>query len=158
MDMSRNGADLALLLLGGFRQLADRAGSELLRRGYPELRPAQEFALRAIAGGADSASELGRRLSVSKQAAAKVISVLEERGYVARLNDASDSRRKLLSVTPLGHEVMAQGEAIFDDLRADWAHKIGPAELDRLQRNLSILLGDAAIDLDAPGITGLADE
>jgi DNA-binding MarR family transcriptional regulator len=158
MDMSRTGADLALLLFGGFRQLADRAGSELLRRGYPELRPAQEFALRAIAGGADSASELGRRLSVSKQAAAKVISVLEERGYVARLDDASDSRRKLLSVTPLGHEAMAQGEAIFDELRADWARKIGPSELDRLQRNLSILLGDATIDLDAPGITGLADE
>ena len=156
--MSRNGADLALLLLGGFRQMADGAGRELLRRGYPELRPSQEFALRAVAGGADSASELGRRLSVSKQAAAKVIGLLEERGYVARFDDASDSRRKLLSVTPLGHEVMAQGEAIFDELRAAWARKIGTSELDRVQRNLSILVGDAGVDLDAPGITGLTDE
>jgi DNA-binding MarR family transcriptional regulator len=156
--MSRNGADLTLLLLGGFRHLADSAGSELLRRGYPELRPSQEFPLRAIAGGADSASELGRRLSVSKQAAAKVISLLEERGYVARIDDAGDSRPKLLSVTPLGHEVMAQGEAIFEDLRAAWARKIGQSELDRLQRNLSTLVRDAAVDLDAPGMTGLADE
>ena len=101
--MSRKGADLALLLLGGFRQLAEDAGAELLRRDYPELRPSQEFAMRAIAGGADSASELGRRLSISKQAAAKVISVLEERGYVARMDDAKDFRRKLLTVTPLGH-------------------------------------------------------
>lgn len=156
--MSRNGADLALLLLGGFRQLAESAGRELLRRGYPELRPSQEFALRAIAGGADSASELGRRLSVSKQAAAKVISLLEERGYVARLNDETDSRRKLLSVTPLGHKAMAEGEAIFNTLRVAWAQKIGPSELDRLQHNLSILVGDAAVDFDAPDITGLGDE
>src|SRR5215217_1569931 len=109
--MTRNGADLALLLLGGFRQLAEGAGAELLRRGYPELRPSQEFAMRAIAAGADSASALGRRLSVSKQAAAKVIGLLEERGYVARMDDATDSRRKLLAVTPLGHEAMVQGEA-----------------------------------------------
>lgn len=156
--MTRKGADLALLLLGGFRQLADGAGAELLRRGYPELRPGQEFAMRAIAGGADSASELGRKLSVSKQAAAKVIGILEERGYVARVDDATDSRRKLLAVTKLGHEAMAQGEAIFDDLHAAWGRKIGQGALDRLQRDLSILVGDGTIDMEAPAMRGLDDD
>ena len=78
--------------------------------------------MRAIAGGADNASDLGRRLSISKQAAAKVVALLEDRGYVARMDDAADSRRKLLTVTPLGHEVMQQGEAIFDALRDLVAH------------------------------------
>src|SRR6266699_3218661 len=32
--MSRSGADLALLLLGGFRSLVDAAIAELARRGY----------------------------------------------------------------------------------------------------------------------------
>ncbi len=156
--MSRKGADLALLLLGGFRQLADSAGGELLRRGYPELRPSQEFAMRAIAGGANSASELGRRLSISKQAAAKVVALLEERGYVARMDDAADSRRKLLTVTPLGHEVMQQGEAIFEELRAVWARKIGEPALDRLERDLAVLVGDKTVDLDAPGLSGLEED
>lgn len=156
--MVSKGADLALLLLGGFRQLAADAGAELLRRGYPELRPSQEFAMRAIVGGANSASELGRRLSVSKQAAAKVIATLEERGYVARMDDDTDSRRKLLAVTRLGYEVMAEGEAIFDDLRAAWASKIGQSALDRMQSNLSTLLGDRVIDLNAPGMTGLEED
>jgi DNA-binding MarR family transcriptional regulator len=156
--MSRKGADLALLLLGCFRQLANSAGEELLRRGYPELRPSQEFAMRAIAGGATNASELGRRLSVSKQAAAKVIGLLEERGYVARIDDPADSRRKLLTVTPLGHEVMQQGEAIFDGLRAGWARKIGKPALDRLERDLEVLIGDAAIDLAAPDLAGLDEK
>ena len=156
--MSRKGADLALLLLAGFRQLADSAVVELLRRGYPELRPSQEFAMRAIAGGAGNASELGRRLSVSKQAAAKVVALLEERGYVARMDDAADSRRKLLTVTPLGHEVMQQGEAIFEDLRADWVRKIGEAALDRLEQDLTLLIGRAGANLDAPGLAGLDED
>lgn len=157
-SMSRKGADLALLLLGGFRQLAHSAGAELLRRGYPELRPSQEFALRAIATGANNASELGRRLSISKQAAAKVVVLLEERGYVRRMDDAADSRRKVLTVTASGHEVMQQGEAIFDELRAAWARKIGEPNLDRLEHDLLVLVGDAAIDLDAAVLTGLDDD
>src|ERR1035441_10142144 len=99
--MSRSGADLALLLLGGFRSLVDTATAELARRGYEDvrpvhafamraiaagagnagepracykdLRPVHAFAMRAIAAGAGNASDLGRRLSVSKQAAAKTI-------------------------------------------------------------------------------------
>ena len=48
------------------------------------------FAIRAIATGADSASDLGPRTAVSKQAAAKTIAVLEERGHVAREVDPAD--------------------------------------------------------------------
>ena len=152
--MTRHGADLALLLLGGFRTLADAASAELLRRGYGELRPSHEFAMRAIAAGAGNTSELGRRLAVSKQAAAKTIAVLEERGYVTRTEDAEDSRRKLLAVTPLGHEVMQQGEAIFEDLRAQWASKIGPDALARLEADLITLVGPAPVQVDAPGWIG----
>jgi hypothetical protein len=47
--MSRSGADLALLLLGGFRTLVDAATTELARRGHPDVRPVHDFAIRAIA-------------------------------------------------------------------------------------------------------------
>lgn len=106
--------------------------------------------MRGIAGGATNTSQLGRRLSISKQAAAKVVGLLEERGYVARMDDLTDSRRKLLTVTPMGYEVMQQGEAIFDELRAAWARKIGEPALDRLEQALLILVGDPAASLDAP--------
>ncbi|CDZ30977.1 MarR family transcriptional regulator [Neorhizobium galegae] len=123
--MARTGADLALLLLGGFRVLADAATDELARRGYVDMRPAHDFAMRAIAASADNASELGRRLSISKQAAAKTISLLEERGYLARAYDHTDARRKPLYVTEFGHAVMREGEAIFEELRADWERQLG---------------------------------
>jgi DNA-binding MarR family transcriptional regulator len=149
--MSRSGADLALLLLGGYRGLVDAVRVELAARGYEDIRPTHEFALRAVRAGADNAAELGRRLAVSKQAAAKTIDALVERGYLARDPDPADARRKRLTVTPAGLEMMHQGELLFDELRTRFAEQIGAAALEALEANLARLVGDAPIRLDAPG-------
>src|SRR4030088_1730065 len=101
--MRRSGADLALLLLGGFRTLVDTASVELARRGYEDVRPVHDFAMRAIAAGADSASELGRRLPISKQPAAKPIGGLQRRASVPRDTAPNAPRRKRLQVTALGY-------------------------------------------------------
>ena len=131
--MERSGANLALLLLGGFRSLAQAATKQLAVRGFEDFRPAHDFAMRAIAAGAGSASELARRLSMSKQAAAKTIAVLEERGYVGRGPDAGDSRRKRLLLTARGLDVLRTGEEIFDELRTQWADQIGLERLEVLE-------------------------
>jgi DNA-binding MarR family transcriptional regulator len=149
--VSRTGADLALLLLGGFRTLVDAATVDLAARGYEDFRPVHDFALRAVVAGADSASDLGRRMSVSKQAAAKTIEVLLDRGYLSRDVDPHDARRKRLRVTPLGFEVMQQGEAIFDELREKWEQQIGVSELAMLEALLRNLVGDKAVRIDAHG-------
>lgn len=149
--MSRSGADLALLLLGAYRRLVDDAVAELAARGHPDVRPVHDFAMRAILGGADNASELARRTAVSKQAAAKTLAILLERGWVTRGTDPQDARRKRLEVTPRGLEVMSQGEAIFDELRQDWARRVGHAELAALESRLTELVGDARVRPDAPG-------
>src|SRR5271170_5177708 len=139
--MSRSGADLALLLLGGFRSLVDAATAELGRRGYEDVRPVHDFAMRAIAAGAGNASELGRRLSVSRQAAAKTIAVLQERGYVTRDADPRHARRMLLQVTPLGFEVLRQGEATFDELRDRSQPQIDPDQRENLETHRAELVG-----------------
>ena len=149
--MSRSGADLALLLLAGFRSLVDAAVEELARRGYEDVRPVDDFAMRAIAAGADNASELGRRLSVSKQAAAKTIAVLQGRGYVARGADPDDGRRKRLQVTALGFEVLHHGEAVFDELRDRWQQQIGSSQLESLETHLKALVATQPVRLDIPG-------
>src|SRR5262245_49455860 len=130
------GAELALLLLGGFHSMVDEVVAELERRGHAGVRPVHEFALRAIDGGAETASELGRRLSVSKQAAAKTIAALEELGYVDREPDPGDARRKRLRVTAHGHELTEIGGVLFDGVRARWAAAIGAEQLDALQAQL----------------------
>lgn len=149
--MSRSGADLALLLLGGFRDLVDRATAELAERGYEDVRTVHEFALTAIRSGAGSVSELGRRLSITKQSAGKIVAVLEERGYVTREPDPVDRRRMRLRVTDRGHAMMRAGQEIFDDLRRSWEDQVGAETLKTVEDALRRLLGDGAGRLDSPG-------
>ena len=149
--MKHSGVNLALLLIGGFRSMVDAAHFELAQRGHKDFRSVHEFAMRAIAAGADNASELGRSLSVSKQAAAKTIGVLLERGYVRREGDPLDARLKRLQVTPRGLEVLQQGEAIFDELRDKWAQQIGQSNLETLEAQLANLVGKLPGGFDLPG-------
>lgn len=149
--MSRSGADLALLLLAGFRTLADQGTVELARRGFSDIRPVHDFALHSILSGATSASELGRAMSTSKQAAAKTIAVLEDRGYVRRAADPTDGRRAHLEVTDLGLRMMREGEEIFDDLRTRWEGQVGAESIAAVEAALQRLVGSGVID---PGSTG----
>ena len=149
--MDRSGANLALLLLGAFRSLAQQATEKLAALGFEDFRPAHDFAMRAIAAGADNASELGRRLAVSKQAAAKTISLLEERGYVSRNPDAKDGRRKRLQLTARGFEVLRTGENIFNDLRTAWGQQMGLNTLQILESALTERLREVPNGLIDPG-------
>jgi DNA-binding MarR family transcriptional regulator len=153
--MERSGPALALLLLGCYRKLVDGAVVGLAERGFNDVRPVHDFAMRAIAAGADSASELGRSLSVSKQAAAKTIATLVERGYVAREGDPADRRRKRIEVTPLGFEVLRTGEAIIDEVRESWSLQLGEAELKTLEAQLRAFAGNAPVRIEAPGWVAL---
>lgn len=149
--MSRSGADLALLLLAGFRTMADRATVELAERGYDDVRPVHDFALRSILAGADSASALGRATSVTKQAAAKTIAALEARGFVAREPDPTDGRRVRLRVTERGLTMLHEGEAVFAALRGRWEEQVGAESVAALEDTLRRLVGDDAHRIDTPG-------
>ena len=63
---------------------------------------------------------------------------------MTRDTDPRHARRMLLQVTPLGFEVLQQGEAIFDELRDQWERQIGPAQLENLETHLTELVGDSA--------------
>lgn len=149
--MSRSGADLALLLLAGFRKMADQGSIELAKLGYDDVRPVHDFALHSILSGADSASALGRAMSITKQAAANTISLLEDRGYVAREPDPTDKRRIRLSVTERGQAMLRDGEAVFDRLRERWEQEAGGDAVAALQETLRQFVGPDAIQVNVPG-------
>lgn len=121
----RPGFELPLLLLAGFRAIVEALHAELARQGHPDARPAHGLTLQAIGADGVTASELGRRLGVSKQAAGKTVDRLEKLGYVTRAGDARDARRKLIRLTRHGQDVLARSAAIFDDLRAQWVRTLG---------------------------------
>jgi len=138
-------------MLAGFRTFADRTTVELAKRGYEDIRPVHDFALHSILSGAADASQLGRAMSVTKQAAARTISVLEERGYVSREPDPDDRRRMRLRVTERGLAMMREGESIFDEIRERWENQMGADALGTVEAALRQLVGDNVVRLDAPG-------
>ena len=152
--MPRSGADLALLLLGGFRALAEAGTVELAARGYERIRPVHDFALHSVLAGADTASALARELGITKQAVAKTLAFLETEGYVSGETDERDTRRRRFTVTDRGHDLVRTGQQVFDELRDRWAARIGVAELEQLEAALTDLGIQLPTRLDAPGWLG----
>ncbi len=148
------GYELPLLLFGGFRAIIDELHAELGRRGHPDMRPAHGFAMQAIGPRGATASEVGRRLGISKQAAGKTIERLEATGYATRAGDAADRRRKLVRLTPRGIEALTLSAMIFEDIRARWAAALGRGRVDELESSLRTMVPDGTFRLDVPGWFG----
>jgi DNA-binding MarR family transcriptional regulator len=148
------GFELPLRLLLGFRVLIDALHAELARQGHGDVRPAHGFALQAIGPSGATAAELGRRLGFSKQAAGKTVDALERLGYVERVADAADARRKLVRRTERGADLLVRSARIFDALRAEWAGTLGEQRLRALEADLRKVTPTDPFGLDAPGWFG----
>ena len=148
------GFELPMLLFAGFRTIIDELHAELARRGHPDMRPAHGFALQAIGHGGATATEAGRRLGISKQAAGKTIERLEELGYVYRAGDDTDRRRKLIRLTPRGIAALAMSAMIFNDIRSRWQATLGDARLSDLEAALRTMVPGETFRLDVPGWFG----
>jgi DNA-binding MarR family transcriptional regulator len=148
------GFELPLLLFVGFRTLIDDLHAELAAQGHPDVRPAYGFAMQAIGHGGATASELGRRLGISKQAAGKTVDRLERLGYAERVDDETDARRKVVRLTPRGVDSLVRSAAIFEDLRARWAKTLGVQRLRELEADLRTMAPDDGVSLDVAGWFG----
>jgi DNA-binding MarR family transcriptional regulator len=151
---STYGFELPLLLFAGFRSIIDELHAELARRGHPDMRPAHGFALQAIGRDGATATEVGRRLGISKQAAGKTVDRLAELGYVHRQGDDTDHRRKLIRVTPRGVDALTQSAMIFEDIRARWEAELGAPRLAQLEAALKTMAPGETFRLDVPGWFG----
>ena len=143
------GFELPLLLFAGFRSIIDRLHAELAAQGHPDVRPAYGFAMQAIGADGATASELGRRLGVSKQAAGKTVDRLVALGYAERADDPADARRKLVRLTPRGLDSLARSAVIFDELRAQWEKTLGAQQLHQIESALRTMAPADGFRLDA---------
>jgi len=140
----RAGFELPLLLVGAFRSLIDELHRTLAADGHGEARPLHGFALQAIGPDGSTASELGRRLGVSKQAAAKTVASLERAGYVCRGPDPTDGRAVLLRRTRHGEEMLALSAAFFETYHSRLTQLLGPRRLSELEDALERMAAPTA--------------
>ncbi|MFF2408355.1 MarR family winged helix-turn-helix transcriptional regulator [Streptomyces sp. NPDC058092] len=148
------GFELPMLLFAGFRSIIDELHRELAECGFPDTRPAYGYALQAVGRDGATASEIGRRLGVSKQAAGKTVEKLEGLGYVQRVDDPEDGRRKLVRLTARGFDLLVKSAEGFDRLRADWVRVLGEDRVRALEDDLRTMAPGGAFRLDVPGWFG----
>jgi DNA-binding MarR family transcriptional regulator len=141
--MRRPGYALPLLLAGAFRELIDNLHAELAASGHAQARPIHGFALQAIGPDGATVSELGRRLGVTKQAAAKTAAGLEELGYVSRRPSDRDARATVLTITARGREMLGLSADIFERLRGDWERRLGTERVAAIEDGLAEIAAGA---------------
>jgi DNA-binding MarR family transcriptional regulator len=137
----RAGFELPLLLLGAFRSVIDELHGTLAENGHEGARPLHGFALQAIGPDGTTASELGRRLGVSKQAATKTVASLERVGYVCREPDPEDGRAVRLVRTARGEEMLSLSAAFFESYHRRLARALGRQRLTELEDDLQRMAG-----------------
>jgi DNA-binding MarR family transcriptional regulator len=62
-------------------------------------------------GGSATTADLARAELITPQAMGGLVATLEAAGYVARRDDAEDARRRLITLTAAGREILAANRA-----------------------------------------------
>jgi DNA-binding MarR family transcriptional regulator len=143
MTTETPGYELPLLLLGAFRALIDELHEELAAQGHADARPLHGFALQAVGPDGVTISELGRRLGVTKQAAAKTATALERLDYVTREPDPDDQRAWRITRTARGDDLLRRSAACFDRLRTRWVETLGRQRVASLEHDLRTMVAAA---------------
>lgn len=138
------------LLMRAFRGLVDSVHRQLAAQGFPGLRAQHGFALQAIAEGCTSV-ELGRRLGVSKQAAAKTARALAEMGLTRVERNEHDRRERVITVSVRGQRMLQLSAAAFRRELASWRSLAGD---DAVTTTLGVL---AAVGSAERGDTDVVD-
>ena len=148
--MGEPGWRVVMLLAGAFRDAVDELHRELTEQGHPETRPLHGFVLQAIGPDGCTINQLGERLGVTKQAAAKTADSLERAGYVARNPMPGDRRAVLLRRTPRAEEFLAASAAGFEHVMDRWRRQLGDVNFDTMVKALAEVARDRPIG-DLPG-------
>lgn len=141
-------------MLGSFRAAIDAVHADLARQGHPDVRPVHGFVLQAVGPDSTTAVELGRRLDITKQAAAKHVEFLEQLGYLERTTDPHDTRRRTIRLTSRGLDCLHLSAAAFERVRQTWSDRLGEERLRAVEDALRVLTADSPLRVDLPGWLG----
>ncbi|TAM68479.1 MAG: MarR family transcriptional regulator [Microbacteriaceae bacterium] len=134
----RFGDLLALARQSWVRQL----GGALAEAGYPDYRPSDALVMRLLLRGPLAVGRLGDALGVTRQAARKVATGLESRGYATVEKDARDGRQTNVTLTSRGRDFAHTIVSMIDRLDAALAACLTPEQLTAADTVLRAVLGD----------------
>ncbi len=149
--------NLPRLLREFSRDFERRIWEQLASRGYPDIRPSHGQVFANLGLGAVRVTELAERARVTQQAMGKMLRELERMGYVTREVDDADRRAREIRLTDKGIELARECLEVVEELREDYARRIGAKRLDQLEARLREAVGLLELDYlpeswqDTPG-------
>src|SRR4249920_2082143 len=97
----------------------------LVARDWGGLRPSHFRMLAEVPPEGISISELGERLSMTKQASGQFVTQLVATGHLRVRVDPADRRSRIVVRTALGTRTSRAVTAAIDRVEADWAERVG---------------------------------
>ena len=122
------------------RTLVSATMARLTARGFDGLTPAFASLMPLLDATGMRPSVLAQRAGVTKQAASQLVQLLEARGYVEQVPDATDERAKVIRLTRRGVALRAACLEVRQELEAVARRTLGEARLSRLQADLAKVL------------------
>lgn len=117
---------------------------ELLRRlegiGVLDLTFADINVLRQIPASGIRSSQLAQVSMVSKQAAAKSVASLEERGYVEVKDHPTDARARLVIFSQRGRKLFQRSLDLMGAIEESYRKALGDERYEALRSDLAVLL------------------
>jgi DNA-binding MarR family transcriptional regulator len=138
--------NLPRLLLEFGKDYERRILKALHERGHDAVRPSHSAVFSNLGLGAVRVTELAERAQITQQAMGKILKELERLGYVARDIDGNDRRAKRIRLTELGLQLVRDSMEVVEQIRAEYAHKIGADDLDSLESQLARCIDRIALD------------
>jgi DNA-binding MarR family transcriptional regulator len=150
----RFGDLLALARLSWTRKMA----SELEAPGFPGSRLSDASSVRFLLAAPRPVGELGELIGITRQAARKVATNLEARGYATVAPNPTDARKHDVVLTEAGRAYGIAIVKVIASLNRRLALRVAPEQLRAADAVLRAVIDDGALRARAQAIPGPSPE
>ena len=128
--------DIARSLMLAARAHTAAVMARLVTRGYPNFPFASASLLWLMDEGGSRSTVLAQRAGVTKQAMSQLVKQMEQQGYLEQVSDVTDTRAKLVKMTPRGISVKAACMQIREELNRELTAALKVGGATKMQENL----------------------
>src|ERR1700678_494320 len=113
--------------------------ARLALRGYDDFPFASASLLWLMDEGGTRSTLLAQRAGVTKQAMSQLVRLMERQGYLEQAADPSDTRAKVVRMTPRGEAVRTACVEVRDELNQSMARMVGGEEAREMESYLDAM-------------------
>ena len=128
--------DPALLVQAIALLLGERTLRDAIDAGCPGLRASDGYVFQHLVPGPLTIRDLATRLEITQQGASKAVADLERRGFVHRIEDPADARRRPVALTDRGLLAVHQGRRTRASVARQLRRRLGGDDYAAFVRSL----------------------